>query len=72
MLTSTSFRESFLSAEWTVNGPIFLQVVETIKSRLGKKATPVVLPIGKEDKFKGVIDLITKKALIFDGTQRHV
>ena len=42
--------------------------VETIKSRLGKKATPVLLPIGKEDNFKGVIDLITKKALIFDGS----
>jgi elongation factor G len=46
----------------------FFTSVETIKSRLGKKATPVLLPIGKEDNFKGVIDLITKKALIFDGT----
>ncbi|MGZ3577774.1 MAG: elongation factor G [Syntrophales bacterium] len=46
----------------------FFTSVETIKSRLGKKATPVFLPIGKEDTFKGVIDLISKKALIFDGT----
>ncbi|MGD1153731.1 MAG: elongation factor G [Syntrophales bacterium] len=46
----------------------FFTSVETINSRLGKKATPVLLPIGKEDNFKGVIDLITKKALIFDGT----
>jgi len=46
----------------------FFTCMETIKSRLGKKATPVVLPIGKEDKFQGVVDLITKKALIFDGT----
>jgi elongation factor G len=45
----------------------FFTSVETIKSRLGKKATPVFLPIGKEDSFKGVIDLISKKALIFDG-----
>ncbi|MGO9136753.1 MAG: elongation factor G [Syntrophales bacterium] len=45
----------------------FFASVETIKSRLGKKATPVFLPIGKEDNFKGVIDLISKKALIFDG-----
>ncbi len=45
----------------------FFTSVETIKSRLGKKATPVFLPIGKEDNFKGVIDLITKKALIFEG-----
>jgi elongation factor G len=46
----------------------FFSSVESIKSRLGKKATPVLLPIGKEDNFKGVIDLITKKALIFDST----
>ena len=46
----------------------FFTSVETIKSRLGKKATPVLLPIGKEDKFQGVIDLIAKKALIFDDT----
>ncbi len=46
----------------------FFTSVETIKRRLGKKATPVLLPIGKEDNFKGVIDLITKKALIFDGS----
>ena len=46
----------------------FFTSVETIKSRLGKKATPVLLPIGKEDNFKGVIDLITKKVLIFDGS----
>ncbi len=46
----------------------FFTCLETIKSRLGKKATPVVLPIGTEEKFQGVVDLITKKALIFDGT----
>jgi elongation factor G len=46
----------------------FFACLETIKARLGKKATPVVLPIGKEDKFQGVVDLISRKALIFDGT----
>ena len=46
----------------------FFTCMETIKSRLGKKATPVVLPIGREDKFQGVVDLIAKKALIFDGS----
>ena len=45
----------------------FFASLETVKERLGKKATPVFLPIGKEDAFKGVIDLISKKALIFDG-----
>ncbi len=46
----------------------FFACMETIKNRLGKKATPVVLPIGKEDKFEGVVDLVSNKALIFDGT----
>ena len=44
----------------------FVKTVESINSRLGKKATPIVLPIGKEETFKGVVDLINKKALIFD------
>lgn len=44
----------------------FIKSVESINSRLGKKATPIVLPIGKEETFKGVVDLINKKALIFD------
>jgi elongation factor G len=46
----------------------FFACMETIKSRLGKKATPVALPIGKEDKFQGIVDLISRKALIFEGT----
>ena len=46
----------------------FFSCLETIKARLGKKATPVVLPIGKEDKFQGVVDLISRKALLSDGT----
>ncbi|MCX5845714.1 MAG: elongation factor G [Deltaproteobacteria bacterium] len=45
----------------------FVKTVESINSRLGKKATPIVLPIGKEETFKGVVDLINKKALIFDN-----
>ncbi|HYA15009.1 MAG TPA: GTP-binding protein, partial [Syntrophales bacterium] len=44
----------------------FIKAIESINSRLGKKATPVVLPIGKEDSFKGIVDLTTRKALIFD------
>jgi len=44
----------------------FIKAIEGINSRLGKKATPVVLPIGKEDAFKGIVDLTTRKALIFD------
>jgi elongation factor G len=45
----------------------FTKTLESISSRLRKKATPIFLPIGKEDTFKGIVDLIAKKALIFDG-----
>lgn len=44
----------------------FEKCLESINSRLGKKVTPVVLPIGKEDSFNGIIDLLNKKALIYD------
>lgn len=44
----------------------FYKALETIESKLKKKSTPVFLPIGKEDAFKGVVDLINLKAYIFD------
>jgi len=47
-------------------GADFYAVVEGIKSMLGANAVPVVIPIGASDDFKGVIDLITMKALIFN------
>jgi len=40
----------------------FSNVLESIKTKLKKKATPVCLPIGAEDKFQGVVDLISMKA----------
>ncbi|WP_375056897.1 elongation factor G [Zobellella sp. DQSA1] len=44
-------------------GANFLRVVEQIKSRLKGVAIPVQLPIGSEENFKGVIDLIKMKAI---------
>ncbi|MDD5712051.1 MAG: GTP-binding protein, partial [Smithellaceae bacterium] len=44
----------------------FYKAVASVKDRLGKKVTPFFLPIGKEDKFNGLIDLIAMKALVFD------
>ncbi len=44
-------------------GANFLRVVEQIKSRLGGVAVPIQLPIGAEEEFKGVIDLIKMKAI---------
>ncbi|HEX8255557.1 MAG TPA: elongation factor G [Thermoanaerobaculia bacterium] len=46
-------------------GANFENVVGQIRGKLGKNAVPLQLPIGAEDKFKGVIDLVQMKALVF-------
>ena len=47
-------------------GGNFLAVVEQLKEKLGAPAVPVQLPIGEEEAFEGVVDLIRMKALYFD------
>ena len=47
----------------------FLSAVDSVKTKLGKKATPVCLPIGSEEAFKGIVDLLSMKALMFDGAK---
>ncbi len=47
-------------------GADFLRVVEQVKERLGANPVPVQLPIGAEEKFEGVIDLIGRRALYWD------
>ncbi|MDD4737164.1 MAG: elongation factor G [Kiritimatiellae bacterium] len=47
-------------------GADFFSVVEQIQQELGANAVPVVVPIGKEDDFRGVIDLVTMKAIYYD------
>lgn len=47
-------------------GADFYRVVDMIKNRLKAKPVPLQIPIGKEDYFKGVVDLIEGKAMIFD------
>ena len=47
-------------------GADFHKVVEQIKDRLGAKPVPVQLPIGAEDDFKGIVDLISGKAYSWD------
>ena len=44
-------------------GANFLRVVEQIKTRLGGNSVPLQLPIGSEENFKGVVDLIKMKAI---------
>ena len=46
-------------------GADFYRVVDQIKNRLGANAVPIQLPIGAEDKFTGLIDLMTMKAEIY-------
>ena len=46
-------------------GADFYRVVDQIKTRLGANAVPIQLPIGAEDKFNGLIDLMTMKAEIY-------
>jgi elongation factor G len=47
-------------------GADFLNVVKQIKERLGAHPVPLQLPIGAEEMFVGVVDLITNKAMIWD------
>ena len=48
-------------------GADFSYSLKSIKDRLGVNAKPIEWPIGAEDDFRGVIDLVTKKAIEFDG-----
>jgi elongation factor G len=47
------------------SGADFLMVVNQVKEMLGAKAVPLQLPIGAEDNFKGVVDLIKMKGIIW-------
>ena len=47
-------------------GADFFRVVDQIKTRLGSKPVPLQVPIGAEDNFKGVVNLVDMKAIIWD------
>ena len=53
-------------------GADFLACVEEIHSKLGATAVPVCLPIGSEDKFQGIVDLISRKAIYYDNGEELV
>ena len=53
-------------------GADFLAVVEEIKTKLGAKAVPLCLPIGAEDKFQGIVDLLSQKAIYYDSSEELV
>ena len=48
-----------------VNGANFFGAIDMMRERLHTNALPITLPIGKEDTFKGVVDIITRKAYIY-------
>ena len=51
-------------------GADFLNVVKQVREMLGAKSVPLQLPIGAEDNFKGVVDLVTMKGILWnDATQ---
>ena len=47
-------------------GADYLRVVQQVKDRLGANAVPIQLPIGAEEKFEGVIDLVRMKAIYWE------
>ncbi len=49
-----------------INGANFFNVLEMMKTRLGAHPVALQIPIGKEDTFKGMIDLVTMKAEIYE------
>ena len=67
-------RIAFINKMDTI-GADFLQAVATMDTRLHARAIPMQLPIGKQDTFKGIIDLLTREAEIYDsddGKEYHV
>ena len=48
------------------SGADFLRVVSQIRERLGSTAVPLQLPIGTEDKYRGIVDLVHGKAILWD------
>ena len=53
-------------------GADFLACVEDIHTKLGAHAVPVCLPIGAEDQFEGIVDLISRKAVYYNSSEELV
>jgi len=52
------------------SGANFPRCVDMIKKRLGARPLPIQLPIGSEDNFKGMIDLVEMKALVWESDDK--
>lgn len=53
-------------------GADFIAVIEEINEKLGAKAIPICLPIGAEEKFAGLIDLISNKAIYYNQESKEL
>jgi elongation factor G len=53
-------------------GANFLRVVDQIKTRLGSNPVPIQIPIGAEEKFEGVVDLVKMKAIYWENENMGV
>ena len=53
-------------------GADFLAVIEEIKDRLGSSAVPIALPIGAEESFQGIVDLLSRKAYVYDTASKDL
>jgi elongation factor G len=51
-----------IGADWT-------NVIEQMKTRLGARPAPLQIPVGAEEKFRGVVDLITMKQMVWEGDE---
>jgi elongation factor G len=49
-------------------GANFANALDDMRKKLGAYAFPIFLPIGKEDTFRGVVDIVNQKAIIYDDT----
>jgi elongation factor G len=53
-------------------GADFFRVIEMMETRLGAKPLPIQIPIGSEDSFQGVIDLINMQTIVFEEDDKGV
>ncbi|HPL85591.1 MAG TPA: elongation factor G [Bacteroidales bacterium] len=53
-------------------GADFFAVVDEIHHKLGANAIPICLPIGSEETYKGIVDLLSLKALIYNGESKEL
>ena len=53
-------------------GADFYAVIDEMKEKLGARAVPICIPIGAEDKFDGIIDLVAMKAMVYDHNSEEI